>query len=27
VVAGIFVVVLVIALTSAYLYGELFVKP
>jgi hypothetical protein len=27
VVAAIFVIVLVIALTSAYLYGELFVKP
>ena len=27
VVAGIFVVVLAIALLSAYLYGELFVKP
>jgi hypothetical protein len=27
IVAAIFVIVLVIALTSAYLYGELFVKP
>jgi hypothetical protein len=27
VVVAIFVIVLVIALTSAYLYGELFVKP
>ena len=27
VVAVIFVIVLIIALTSAYLYGELFVKP
>ena len=27
VIAAIFVVVLIIALTSAYLYGELFVKP